>query len=306
MKKINFILLLLFLTINVLTFAQTTDEREVVRRNSFWTETIFNGVIKNKWRYQLDYQYRTTSDLSELKGGSSNMFHNNFQHVYRPWIHYQMNENVRFSLSPIGFWETYTSHQETGSVRKVQPELRISPQLTLSHKIYNRVMIDQRYRYEFRLLGNKVPTNLPEFSDYSYGTDWTDAGRKMRMRYFLRATIPLNHKTLENNTFYITAWNELFIGLGKNTANDKIWDQNRSFLMLGYKPNWTIPMRFELGYSAIYKNTFSSKIDGTGQFIETGHKIEKNNILQVYVIFENFNKLFAKKAPVTPISEPTK
>ena len=96
----------------------------------------------------------------------------------------------------------------------------------------------------------------------------------------------------------MTAWNELFLGCGKNTANDKLFDQNRSFVLLGYKPNWNFPMRFEMGYSAIYKNTFSSSANATtGVITETGHKIEKNNILQVYVIFENFNKLFKKSEP---------
>ncbi len=296
MKTQSFIAILFFLFVFSAVKAQTTDEREVVSRNSFWTETVINGVIKDKWRWQLDYQYRRTSDPSDLDGHSNNMFKNNFQHVYRPWVHYQLNENVRFSLSPIGFWETYTSSFESGSTNKVQPEFRICPQFTLSNKIFNgRVTLDQRYRYEFRYFGTKVTTDKSEFVDYSYGMDFPSTGRKMRARYFLKATVPLNHKTLEKNTFYLTAWNELFIGMGKNTSNDKIWDQNRSFVMLGYKPNWDFPMRFELGYSAIYKNTFTSKIDASGQFIETGHVIEKNNILQVYIIFENFNKAFQKK-----------
>ncbi|MBI1838422.1 MAG: DUF2490 domain-containing protein [Flavobacteriia bacterium] len=289
------IIISIFLLGSLKATAQTTDTKEVVSRNSFWTETVFNGVVKNKWKWQLDYQYRRTSDLSDMKGHSNDLFKNNFQHVYRPWIHYQMNENVRLSLSPLGFWETYTSAFETGSKRIVQPEFRICPQVTLTNKIFDRVIIDQRYRYEFRWLGSKANTERPEFLDYSYGMAFHDNQRKMRMRYFLRATIPLNHKTLEKNTLYITAWNELFIGLGKNTANDKIWDQNRSFILLGYKPKWEFPMRFEIGYSAIYKNMFTSKIID-GQFVETGHKIEKNNILQVYVIFENFNKLFKRKA----------
>jgi hypothetical protein len=294
MKKILFTAITFFITIH--SFAQTTDSREIVKRNSFWTETVINGVIKDKWKYQLDFQYRRTSDLSDAINGSSNMFKNNFQHVYRPWVHYQLNDNVRLSLSPLGFWETYTSSLETGTVNKVQPEFRICPQLTLSNKIFNnRLSIDQRYRYEYRYFGTKVATDRNEFADYSYGMDFPSIGRKQRARYFVRATLPLNHKTMEKNTFYIIAWNELFIGVGKNTANDKIWDQNRSFVMLGYKPNWDFPVRFELGYSAIFKNTFSSKIDVSGQFIETGHMIERNNILQVYMIVENLNKLFSNK-----------
>jgi hypothetical protein len=291
--------LTLILGLKFVVFSQKTDTREIVNRNSFWTETVFNGVIKNKFKWQLDYQYRRTSDPSDLSakaGYSTNLFKNDFQHVYRPWIHYQINDNVRVSLSPLGFWETYTSSLESGSTRKVQPEYRICPQLTLTNKIWDRVIIDQRYRYEFRYIGTKVTTTKPEFTDYQLGTDFPDAGRKMRMRYFLRATVPLNHKKLEKNTFYIVSWNEIFIGLGKNTANDKIWDQNRSFCLLGYKTNTEFPMRFEIGYSVIYKNAFTSSVNSAGQLYETNNKIEKNNILQVYLIFENVNKLFSFKS----------
>lgn len=290
--------LFLFLFIISLThsWSQTaTDSRSFDKRYSFWTETVINGVIKDKWRWQLDFQYRRSSDPSSVIDGSSNPFKNNFQHVYRPWVHYQMNENIRFSLSPIGFWASYTGLGEGNGVRKVQPEFRVCPQVTLSNKILNRVTIDHRFRYEFRFFGTKTATDKFEFSDYGYGMDFPSSGRKQRMRYFLRATIPLNHKTLEPNTFYFTGWNELFLGLGANTANDKIWDQNRCFMMLGYKPKWNFPMRFELGYASVWRNTFTSTINAQGQFVETGSVIEKNNVLQVYVIFENFNKLFQKK-----------
>ena len=307
MKKLLFVSLVLLST---KSFSQTTDAREVFKRNSFWTETVFIGVIKNKWRFQLDYQYRRTSDASDAVGGSGNMFKNDFQHVYRPWIHYQMNENVRFSLSPLGFWQTFTPRNEpgtaTGSAAKgyqqIQPEFRICPQITLTNKI-GRLIIDQRYRMEFRLLGNKVKdTASSEFSGYNQGFDFPDANHKMRMRYFLRATLPLNNPTLVDNTFYITCWNEIFIATGKNTPNDKIWDQNRSFFMLGFKPKMELPMRFELGYSMIYANRFSQTMSGNN-LLENGNKIEKNNIFQVYIIFENFNKLFKRNKPA---AEPMK
>lgn len=304
--------LVLVLGLTFLGFSQATDSRELVSRNSFWTETVINGVIKNKFRWQLDYQYRRTSDpsdLTEKTNYSSNMFKNAYQHVYRPWIHYQLNDNVRLSLSPFGFWETYTGAVESGSANKVQPEYRICPQLTLNNKIFNRIIIEQRYRYEFRYIGTKTTTNVAEFNDYQLGTDYPDAGRKMRMRYMLKATIPLNHKTLEKNTFYIAVWNELFMGIGKNTANDKIWDQNRTFCLLGYKPKMEFPMRFEIGYGSVLKNAFNSSVNSAGQLYQTGNSVEKNNILQVYIIFENFNKLFSlkkKKDEVSLVVDPLK
>ena len=272
-----------------------TAPRTSFSRNSFWTETIINGSIHNRWRWQMDYQYRRMSDASTVIGGSANPFKNAYQHVYRPWVHFQMNENIRFSLSPIGFWETFTpSGEGTTGKTQLQPEFRVCPQLTLTHKI-GRVMIDQRYRYEVRYIGSKVDNIDGGEFGYGQGMDFPEVGKKGRIRYFVRATIPLgSHQKLEDNTFYITTWNELFLGVGEQTYNDKIWDQNRTFCLLGYKPAMSFPMRFELGYGLQYANRFSSKITN-GVLTETGNRTEHNNIIQVYVIFENFNKLFASK-----------
>lgn len=277
------------------SFSQTVP-RSTFNRNSFWTETVINGVIHNKLKWQLDFQYRRMSDASDVNGGSTNLFKNSFQHVYRPWIHYQLNENVRFSISPLGFWETYTPAVESSGVKMVQPEYRICPQLTLTNKI-GRVTVDQRYRYEFRYLGTKVANQKSNEFDYSEGFDFPQANQKGRVRYFVRAIVPFGkHQSLENNTFYLIAWNEAFLSVGKNVNNDKLWDQNRLFCLLGYKPNMSFPMRFELGYGLQTANRFTSTVTN-GVLTETGNKIEKNNILQVYIIFENFNKLFKRDKP---------
>jgi hypothetical protein len=276
-------------TVIIHSFAQA-PQRTTFNRNSFWTETVFNGAVHNKWKWQLDYQFRRMSDASDRPNASGNLFKNPFQHVYRPWIHYQLNESVRFSLSPLGFWETYLPSSEGASGKaQIQPEFRICPQLTLSNKI-GRVMIDQRYRFEMRYVGNKV-FNQESGLGYDQGISFAGSGQKERLRYFVRATIPLgNHTKLEDKTFYLTAWNELFIGLGRNTNNEKIWDQNRTFCLLGFKPAMKFPMRFEMGYGRQVANRFSGTIQN-GLLVETSNKIETNNILQVYIIFENFNKL---------------
>lgn len=278
------ITLCLILVVSSNVFAQVA--RQSFNRNSFWTETVINGVIKDKWRWQLDYQYRRMSDASNALGHSDNLFKNAYQHVYRPWIHYQLNDAVRFSLSPVGFWETFTpSAENSAHVRKIQPEFRISPQLTLTQK-FGRLAIDQRYRYEQRYIGTNVNDASHSEFGYSQGIDFPSGNKKGRFRYFFRATLPLGkHEKLEANTFYLTAWNEVFIGTGSNTATEKIWDQNRTFCLLGYKPNFKFPVRFEVGYGFQFANRYKP---GTTPV----NLVERNNILQVYLIVENFNKLF--------------
>jgi hypothetical protein len=50
----------------------------------------------------------------------------------------------------------------------------------------------------------------------------------------------------------------------------------------------SVPMRFELGYGFQFANRYKA---GTTPV----NMVENNNILQVYVIFENFNKIFSAK-----------
>lgn len=286
MSSARYYLLVLLLLFVIQSKAQTAVPREAYTRNSFWTETIINGGIYKKWKWQLDYQYRRMSDASYISGGSDNMFKNPYQHVYRPWLHYQMNDNVRLSLSPVGFWESFTPSAENNvHIRQLQPEFRICPQITLTSKM-GRVTIDQRYRFEKRYIGTKVTDEANEFH-YDRGLDFPLTGKKGRFRYFVRATIPLGkHQKIENNTFYITTWNEIFLGVGEQTATEKIWDQNRTFCLLGYKPKMKFPMRFELGYGLQYANRYS----GSGSSVV--NRVEQNNILQVYLIVEDFNRLF--------------
>ncbi|MBX2906845.1 MAG: DUF2490 domain-containing protein [Taibaiella sp.] len=268
--------------------------RSYFSRNSFWTETVLNGQIAGRFKYQLDYQYRRMSDASNVANGSNDPFKNKFQHVYRPWIHYQVNDKVRLSLSPIGFWETYSPAIESGGVKKIQPELRICPQVTISDKI-GRVAIDHRFRFEYRMLGTKV-TDVATGFGYGEGDDFQSAGHRLRFRYFLRALIPLgDHKSLEANTFYINTWNEFFAGLGHNVYSDKLLDQNRTFCLLGYKLRTKVPLRVEAGYGLQMVNRSVSTYNAANALVETNNSFEHNNICQLYLIVEDMNKIFKLK-----------
>ena len=46
---------ILLVTKVIVAQTPTTDTRPVVNRNSFWTETVINGVIKNKFKWQMDF-----------------------------------------------------------------------------------------------------------------------------------------------------------------------------------------------------------------------------------------------------------
>ena len=78
-------------------------------------------------------------------------------------------------------------------------------------------------------------------ADYAV-TDWTYLNR---VRYQLRLAYPLNHKKIENKTWYLAAYDELFISFGSN-VNQNVFDQNRIGLLGGYQFNRMF--RVEAGY----------------------------------------------------------
>lgn len=307
-KKITSAVLFL---ITILSFAQTpnynsTDKRINATRNSFWFEGNLNGTISRyadssaKWQYQLDLQYRRMSDANYVLGGNNaNIFADPAQHVYRPWIHYWIKpKTVRLSLSPIGYWGTWTPGKE--GTQQFYGEYRVCPQITVFQKI-GKLEVQQRYRYEFRWLSNKVVSqNNGGLADYSLGDMFIKNGQKMRLRYMLRLNMPLNGKgTGKKGSLYLSAWDELFVGLGANTNNTKLLDQNRFVFLIGKYLNTSYPIKIELGYTMQYAPKYDISVaDGQkagGPYDYGKLNWERNNCLQVYFICDDFHSLFKRK-----------
>ena len=65
----------------------------------------------------------------------------------------------------------------------------------------------------------------------------------MRFRYLLGINIPINTKTLEKNTIYLSVYHEVFIN-----AESPIFDRNRLYGALGYYIHKNI--KIEAGFMA--------------------------------------------------------
>jgi len=79
-------------------------------------------------------------------------------------------------------------------------------------------------------------------------------------------SIPLNHNTMKDNTLFLGAYNEVFIGFGPGIGKN-ILDQNRLFGALGWKFN--SKTNLQVGYL----NQIIVKSDGI--------QIERNHNLQL-------------------------
>ena len=273
------------------------NPRVYTTRYSFWFEGNFSGsILRNDsneqiLQYQIDYQYRRMADASYIKDGEYlNIMKDPFQNIIRPWIHYWViSKKVCVSLSPLGYWSTWSPTAEGPHV--YTPEFRVCPQITLFQKM-GKLDMQQRYRYEFRWIGD--PVEAQSFiKDFFVSANYSSRSYRGRMRHMFRLNYNFSKKT------YLSIWNEVFIGIGKNVANDKIFDQNRIVILLGNKYfQASYPMKVEVGLTWQILPKYNLKVPPTQP--ESYGSYQKNNVennfaLQIYLIFNEFHKVFRKK-----------
>ena len=323
----------------------TNHPRAYTTRYSMWEETNIQGSLFSKkdslqrWQYQLDLQWRRMADASWTEGekgsNTSNIMKNPYQYVVRPWIHYWLvPKRIRLSLSPLGFWETYTpaiegsansvapqyysaENKSNKQIGTVQPEFRICPQVTVNNQI-GRLLFVNRYRYEFQFKGNRMPTTTDFWGDlgqgYSFypnaigqGVGSTHAGR---FRWQVRAQYVFNNAgKMKKNSVYANAWNELFLSMGRHVDITKTVNQNRLVAMVGWKLPTEFPIRLEAGITFQTSYVYADK-STDGNYYSTSslgsysgsRQVENNLAYTVYIIFDEFHTLFKKNK--NPQDEP--
>lgn len=173
-----------------------------------WLIYLGNKKINARWNWHNEVQYRNYNAIGDLE-----------QLLLRTGIGYNLTEGNNNLLLGYGYIrsENYLPHSdEKASI----DEHRMFQQFITKQSI-GRVKVLHRYRFEQR---------------------WVeDQDVKFRFRYFLSLNIPLNNTELVKNTWYLSAYNEVFLNL-----KDTVFDRNRLYAGLGYTLNSTA--RFELGY----------------------------------------------------------
>lgn len=275
----NFILsAIILLTLSNSCFSQSP--RQYYHIANGWTDINISGKLAGKFTWQIENQHRREDMQGDYNESTAtgNPYHNLNQHVFRPWIHYQMNPNVRFSLMPLGW--IGSNRFKDGVPSAFFAELRVSPQVILTQNI-GRVRFDNRFRYEYRWFGQNQDVNDKSFL---YGGDFSTTTFKNRFRYQLKATIPLNHAKMDDKTLYAQAYDEVFVNTGEQVANTNLLDQNRLLIGLGYKFNKFLAI--EAGYmqQTIFKLNNATKSN-----------VDINNIIQLNLAVSNFEQLFKKE-----------
>lgn len=250
----SLILLFSFLTAN----AQNT---RITNRNTIGWFNYFGTIkLNNKWGIHSEYQWRRDNVITTWQ-----------QSLLRVGVNYQLNPKLQLRVGyawietfpygdiPInGFGKDFTEH-------------RTYQMATLTDKV-SVVDVSHRFLLEQRWVGRYSNANLSTEDDFAYFN---------RLRYMVRVQVPLKGTSVVNKTPYIAAYDEIFVGFGKN-VNENIFDQNRVGIVLGYR--FSNLLRVEAGY--------------LNQIVQLGREVNGRNVFQYnngLIINANFNFDLTKK-----------
>lgn len=172
-----------------------------------WLLYFGNKQIDSTWNWHHEVQYRNYNAIGDLE-----------QLLLRTGIGYNLTSNNNNLLLGYGYILSENYIPGTDNKEAVH-EHRIYQQFITKQSIKS-LAVQHRYRFEQRFVEEDV---------------------KLRFRYFLSLNLPLNNKELVNKTYYLSAYNELFI-----TPEEDPFDRNRLYGGVGFKLNKTF--KFEIGY----------------------------------------------------------
>ena len=201
-----------------------------------WYAVFVTPKITDKLSGHIEYQWRRTDIIEGWQ-----------QSLPRIGLTYKINKQLSVQAG-YAWIHTFPYGTTTlAAVPKTFPEHRSYEQVTViapvgKATLTHRLRLEQRWVGRFNSMDSKEPDT------------WVFLNR---IRYMPRLDILLNKK------WYTAAYDEIFIGFGKNVG-ENIFDQNRIALMAGCKINPTF--RIEAGY--------------LNQIVQLGREVNNKNIFQ--------------------------
>lgn len=173
-----------------------------------WLIYIGNKEITQRWSWHHELQYRNYNAIGDLE-----------QLLIRTGIGYDLDQEGKTNVL-LGYAFVHSQPYLSNGTEKTQTnEHRMFQQLILRQS-WGRLDLQHRYRLEQR---------------------WIEQDFRIRLRYFLAATLALNKPQMGPQTLYLSTYNEIFI----HTDNVP-FDRNRLYGGLGYQI--IEGLRVELGY----------------------------------------------------------
>jgi hypothetical protein len=207
------------------------------------TWDYFGGT--KKFGYSFDIIVRRQAGLD-----SGNPLRHRLRESFRPWFVWLIDPLNKLSIAPL-------SYHYDGGIRAIEanrdgvfrPELRSTIELDSATFLHDRVMLNNRVRFELRHY-------YPFTEDYRF---------LIRLRLRPRLRVSLNDKNFYDlGVLYAFGYSELAIHTGSVAAVPNVFNQSRSFLGAGYR--FKKYMRVDAGY--IYQ--FNSRSSGTEFLVNHG------------------------------------
>lgn len=235
MKKIIVVPLLLLLAVSL----PAQNDRLNDYNNINWLQTLNTISLSQKWSAHLEYQWRREAG-----------FRYGQQSLLRTGINYKLNDNI---TAHIGYaWiETYPYGDYPIAANGTFPEHRLYEQISFLQPV-KKWTFTHRFRIEQRWLGRVKAGTDREIESWAF---------LHRFRYQFRMQYPFSTKG--DRSFYGAAADELLTGAGKDVGVN-IFDQNRIFLLLGYK----------------FSKRFSIEGGYVNQTLQQGRRVGNNTIMQ--------------------------
>ncbi|SHE97907.1 Protein of unknown function [Flavobacterium fontis] len=238
MKKVNYIIVG-FLFCNSLLLAQ--NNRLNTGETIGWYNYFGTFKVSTKWGVHSEYQFRRAEVIAQPQ-----------QHLVRVGINYEPKSNILFRAG-YAFIETYPYGEiPINGLGKAFTEHRTFQMVQLGHK-EGKINFSHRFMLEQRFVGRYNNAKATTEDEFPFSN---------RLRYMFRMQTPIFQKEAHQFT-YAAAYNEIFIGFGKN-VNANVFDQNRLGLLIGHQ--FDKNLRIEAGY--------------LNQILQFGRQINNQNVFQ--------------------------
>ena len=216
----NAFILKKFLFIIVLLFRFCIQAKAQTNYVGTWNVLNTEYAINNKVSVWAEGQLRSQKFINDF-----------YYHEVKTGVNIRPNKSFGILIG-MGQYATY-SNGGNFKTPVISHEFRLWEQFTLVNNI-GKVKIEHRYRIEQR---------------------WRNDEYRNRFRYRLNPIIPINKKSIQNHTLFVTLYDEIFI-----TNQPSYFERNRFFIGAGYK--FSEALAAQTGY--IYQ--FDYKInDETGK-----------------------------------------
>ncbi|GAA4470573.1 hypothetical protein GCM10023189_59400 [Nibrella saemangeumensis] len=190
--------------------------------------------------------------FAEVQGRSNTLFREFFYYELKGGISYDLSPSFTFTLAG-GRYATYDYKELTDG--PLNTEKRFWQQLVINHFL-DRLRFEHRYRVEQRWF---------TFRDDSQSF-------RNRIRYRLNMFLPVNKRTITSNTFFLSAFDEIFLN-----PTGPTFERNRLYAGIGYQLNNALTL--QLGW--VNQTNYNPASFEKGIFTPQSASAKNNVVIQV-------------------------